>query len=41
LATGYKPPGWDAMITDMHLDFMKEDCYANNAYRKAIEAGLG
>jgi dTDP-4-dehydrorhamnose reductase len=40
LATGYKPPSWDAMVEEMYADFMKEDCYTNNAHRKAIEAGV-
>lgn len=40
LVTGYKPPSWDTMVEDMYADFMKEDCYTNNAHRKAIEAGF-
>lgn len=40
LATGYKPPVWDAMVEDMYADFIKEDCYANSSYRKAIQGGL-
>lgn len=34
-ATGYKAPPWEKMIKDMYANFMNDNCYFNNSYRKA------
>ncbi len=34
-ATGYKAPTWEEMVKDMYADFMNDDCYSSNSYRKA------
>jgi len=34
--TGYKAPSWEVMLRDMYEHFMRDDCYRNKTYRKAI-----